>query len=274
MEPTADDPHLNHSALQEPRIVTETGVAARVATIVEPALVDLGYRLVRVKVTAQNGCTVQIMAERPDGTMTVDDCEAVSNAVSPVLDLEDPITGTYNLEISSPGIDRPLVRAGDFARWSGFEARIELALPLEGRKRFRGILRGVTDEAALIELADPAEGADPLVALPMRSIGEARLILTDALVTEALRAAKEAARETHEDASAFDAVNDNLPDDPGPPDGAGKASPGKTSPDKPPAGKGAASSKRPASKHPGGKGGKAHSGKKSNGKESNGRSDG
>ncbi|MGV6871581.1 ribosome maturation factor RimP [Pseudochelatococcus sp. B33] len=256
MEPTADDPHLEGSPLREPRIVTETGVAARVATIVEPVLLDLGYRLVRVKVTAQNGCTVQIMAERPNGAMTVDDCEAVSNAVSPVLDLEDPITGTYNLEISSPGIDRPLVRAGDFARWAGFEARIELTLPLDGRKRFRGILRGIEAETALIELADVAEGADPVVALPLSSIGEARLILTDALVTEALRAAKAAARETGDDEPRPDADNDNAPDDPGPHDGSpaggrkskaglGMAGPGKAG---------------------AGKGGKPHSGKKSNGR--------
>lgn len=269
MEPT-DDPHQN-SPLHEPRIVTETGVAARVASIVEPVLTDLGYRLVRVKVTAQNGATVQIMAERPDGTMTVDDCEVISNAASPVLDLEDPIAGTYNLEISSPGIDRPLVRAGDFARWSGFEARIDLALPLDGRKRFRGLLRGISGDTALIELASPAEGADPVVALPLRSIGEARLILTDALVTEALRAAKAAARETEDGESLPDPDNDNAPDHPGPQDGgpaggkgrAGKAKAGSEKAGSEKAGK----SKSQGDGKPGGD-------KKSNGKKSNGRSDG
>ncbi|MFT0891969.1 ribosome maturation factor RimP [Pseudochelatococcus sp. G4_1912] len=210
MEPTTNDPQL-----LEPRLTTETGVAARVAAIVEPVLLDAGYRLVRVKVNALNGCTVQIMAERPDGNMSVDDCEVVSHAVSPVLDLEDPITSNYNLEISSPGIDRPLVRAGDFRRWMGHEARVDLSLPLNGRKRFRGILRGVEGESALIELPDVAEGAEPVVALPLRSIGEARLILTDALITEALRAAKAAANNT-DDAALPAADNDNAPGEPGP----------------------------------------------------------
>ncbi len=241
--------------------MTETGVAARVASIVEPALIDLGYRLVRVKVTAQNGCTVQIMAERPDGSMTVDDCEVISNGVSPVLDLEDPIASTYNLEISSPGIDRPLMRASDFARWAGFEARIDLALPLDGRKRFRGVLRGVTGDAVLIEPGNVAEGADPVVALPLRSIGEARLILTDALVTEALRAAKAAQRETEESESLPDADNDNAPDpqDDGPSGGIGgndKSKPGKLK-----AGQKSAPGLKGA-----GKGGKTQSGKRPNGR--------
>src|SRR5215212_3111921 len=116
---------------QNERLITETGVAARVAAVAEPVIRDLGFRLVRVKVSAQNGCTVQIMAERDDGTMSVEDCEAVSRAVSPVLDLEDPIERAYNLEISSPGIDRPLVRKQDFARWAGNEAKIETARPVD-----------------------------------------------------------------------------------------------------------------------------------------------
>src|ERR687893_1017755 len=113
----------------EKRLITESGVAARVATIIDPVVQDLGFRLVRVKVTGTNGCTVQIMAERPDGTMSVDDCEVVSRAISPVLDLEDPIGRAYYLEISSPGIDRPLVRASDFERWAGHEVKIEMAVP-------------------------------------------------------------------------------------------------------------------------------------------------
>jgi len=105
---------------RDKRLITESGVAARVAAIVEPVIGDLGFDLVRVRVTPTNGCTVQIMAERPDGTMSVADCETVSRAISPVLDLEDPITQAYYLEISSPGIDRPLVRASDFERWTGY----------------------------------------------------------------------------------------------------------------------------------------------------------
>jgi ribosome maturation factor RimP len=172
---------------RDDRLITETGVAARVAAVVEPVVGDLGFRLVRIKVTGQNGCTVQIMAEREDGTMSVADCEAVSRAVSPVLDLEDPIGRAYYLEVSSPGIDRPLVRAGDFTRWAGYEAKVEMAVPVNGRKRFRGVVRGAEDGEGLIELPDVKEGEDALVRLPLSDIGEARLVLTEELVRESLR---------------------------------------------------------------------------------------
>ncbi|MDJ1158758.1 ribosome maturation factor RimP [Chelatococcus sp. SYSU_G07232] len=174
----------------EARVIGESGVAARVATILEPVIEDLGYRLVRVKVTGLNGCTVQIMAERPDGTMGVDDCEAVSRAVSPVLDLEDPIDRAYHLEISSPGIDRPLVRPSDFLRWAGHEAKIETVLPVAGRKRFRGILRGVEEGAVKLERLDAKPEEESLVALPLGELAGAHLVLTDALITEALRRGK------------------------------------------------------------------------------------
>ena len=150
------------------RLITETGVAARVATIVEPVIADLGFRLVRVKVSGQNGCTVQIMAEREDGTMTVEDCEAVSRSVSPALDVEDPVGRAYHLELSSPGIDRPLVRRQDFERWAGHEAKIEMAVPVAGRKRFRGVIRGVEGEAVVLELPDVKEGEEPLARLRAR----------------------------------------------------------------------------------------------------------
>lgn len=174
----------------EARIVVESGVAARVAAIVEPAIADLGYRLVRVRVTGQNGCTVQIMAERPDGSMTVEGCEAISQAVSPVLDVDDPIQAAYYLEVSSPGIDRPLVRAGDFERWAGHLAKIEMSEPFERRKRFRGILRGVSGPDALLARDDAKSDEERDVAIPMALIAEARLVLTDALVTESLRRGK------------------------------------------------------------------------------------
>ncbi|HVL72509.1 MAG TPA: ribosome maturation factor RimP [Beijerinckiaceae bacterium] len=173
--------------MDEERLITETGVAARVAAIAEPVVADLGFRLVRVKISGTNGCTVQIMAERPDGTMTVEDCEAASRALSPVLDLEDPIEGAYNLEVSSPGIDRPLVRVGDFERWTGHEAKIEMAAPVAGRKRFRGTIRGVEGEALLVQLPDAKAGEDPIARLPLSDLGEARLVLTDDLVRESLR---------------------------------------------------------------------------------------
>jgi ribosome maturation factor RimP len=185
---TTDDP--------EARFYGETGAAARVAAIVEPVLADLGFRLVRVKLSGTNGTTLQIMAERPDGAMSVEDCETVSRAVSPALDVEDPISQAYNLEVSSPGIDRPLVRPADFDRWAGYEVKLELALPLadggahDGRKRFRGLVRGTEGGFALVELPDVKEGAELLVRLPFRDIAEARLVLTDELVRESLRRGK------------------------------------------------------------------------------------
>ena len=172
---------------QNERLITESGVAARVAAVAEPVIQDLGFRLVRVKVSGLNGCTVQIMAEREDGTMTVEDCEAVSRALSPVFDLEDPVERAYNLEVSSPGIDRPLVRVQDFARWSGHEAKIEMAAPVDGRKRFRGVIRGVEGGTVRLDLSDVKEGDERLVRLPLSDLADARLVLTDELVRESLR---------------------------------------------------------------------------------------
>jgi ribosome maturation factor RimP len=177
----------------ESRIVTETGIEARIAHIVEPAIVGLGYRLVRVKLSGTNGATLQIMAERPDGTMTVGDCERVSRDLSPVLDVEDPVERNYYLEVSSPGIDRPLVRRSDFERWAGQVAKIELARPLDGRKRFRGALVGLRDDRVGLTLDDRPPDMDP-VWLPIGEIAEARLVLTDALVRETLARQKREAR--------------------------------------------------------------------------------
>lgn len=177
------------SDLAEPRLTGETGVGAQVARVVEGPLQGLGFRLVRVKVSAQNGCTVQIMLERPDGTCTIDDCEAASRVLSPILDLDDPVGGAYNLEMSSPGIDRPLVRVSDFARWAGHEAKVELAVPMDGRKRFRGILGAPDAEGRTvpIDLPDVKEGLPSRIMLPLRDLAEAHLVLTDELVRESLR---------------------------------------------------------------------------------------
>jgi ribosome maturation factor RimP len=180
----------------EDRLIRETGVAARVAHIVEPVLGDLGYRLVRVKVTSQNGCTVQIMAERPDGTMNVEDCEAASKAISPVLDVEDPIERAYYLEMSSPGIDRPLVRLEDFSRWAGHTAKIEMEALIYGRKKFRGTLLGIEGGNARLERDDVKEGEEKTVLLPVADMAEARLVLTDALIEETLKRGKAAERQT------------------------------------------------------------------------------
>lgn len=182
----------------EPRLIVEPGLPARVASIAEPVIEQLGYRLVRVKVSASEGCTIQIMAERPDGSMTVEDCETVSRALSPVFDVNEPIDRAYRLEISSPGLDRPLVRKSDFERHAGYVVKIEMEMPVNGRKRFRGVLAGVDGEATKLRLDDVPEGEEAEVMLPIADMGEAKLVLTDDLVTEALRREKAAKRELRE----------------------------------------------------------------------------
>jgi ribosome maturation factor RimP len=191
----------------EPRIVTERGLEARIANIVEPVISGLGYRLVRVKLSAMNGTTLQIMAERPDGTMTVDDCEVLSRDLSPTLDVEDPIDRAYHLEISSPGIDRPLVRRSDFEQWGGHLAKIELAQMLNGRKRFRGKLAGVEGEAVRVAL-DSASAGESHAMVPLAEIEEAKLVLTDELIKESTHRQKppaEAASTETDDAGAHSA---------------------------------------------------------------------
>jgi len=173
---------------EEPRLITEPGRAARVAVLAEPVLASLGFRLVRVRISGFAGCTVQIMAERPDGTMNIEDCEAVSRALSPVFDVADPIEGSYRLEISSPGIDRPLVRRSDFDRYAGHVAQIEMQAPIDGRKRFRGELQGTEGECARIGCDDSND-----ILLRIDDMAEARLVLTDALVAESLRKSKQRA---------------------------------------------------------------------------------
>ncbi len=200
---------------RERRLIIEPGLAARVATIAEPVLEGLGFRLVRARVSGLAGCTVQIMAERPDGTMTIDDCETVSRALSPVLDVADPIDRAYRLEISSPGIDRPLVRLSDFDRHAGHVVKIEMANAIGGRKRFRGILLGTEGEAARLKREDVAAGEPEDVLLPIEDMAEARLVLTDALIEESLRRGKLAEREAREGASQI--VQDNEPGGPMPP---------------------------------------------------------
>jgi ribosome maturation factor RimP len=205
-------PMTDEAAMQnEERLVTETGVDARIAEIVEPLIQSLGMRLVRVRQSGQNGLTVQIMAERNDGTMNVEDCEAVSRAISPALDVEDPVEKAYHLEISSPGIDRPLVRKSDFVRWEGHLARCDASVLINGRKRFRGYIRDVTETGFSVERDQPAYGEENLAVIPFSALAEAKLVLTDELVRESLRADKAA--------KAADAANENdagdNPEDPG-----------------------------------------------------------
>ncbi len=177
------------------RIIRESGMDARVAAIVQPVLRAIGYRLVRVRLFGQNGLTLQIMAEREDGTMTVEDCEAVSRAVSPALDVEDPIEKAYHLEVSSPGIDRPLVRKSDFANWIGHLVKVETSVLVAERKRFRGKIAEVDADSVLIQRDQAAYGEEPVVRVPFETIAEARLVLTDDLIREALTKDKKARQE-------------------------------------------------------------------------------
>ena len=176
----------------EPRLIVETGLDRRVAEIIEPTIEQIGYRLVRVRLSAQNGSTLQIMAERPDGTMTVEDCEKVSTAVSPVLDVEDPIDKAYHLEVSSPGIDRPMVRKSDFTRWLGHIVKCETSILVDNRKRFRGKIAAADETGFTLERDQPAYGEEPTVVIPFTALAEGKLILTDDLIRDALTADKKA----------------------------------------------------------------------------------
>ena len=172
----------------EPRLATEVGAARKIAELTEPVLEDLGYRLVRLRVTGDGGCTLQIMAERPDGTMNVSDCETVSRTLSPIYDVEDILPGEYYLEVSSPGIDRPLVRPSDFERWKDQEAKIELTQLFEGRKRYRGIVKGFREGSVILEPIDAEDDKD--VELPFELLSSARLVLTDQLIATATKSSK------------------------------------------------------------------------------------
>ncbi len=174
----------------EERLISEPGRAARIAALAESVLAELDYRLVRVRISAAAGCTVQIMAERPDGTMSIEDCEAASRALSPVLDAADPIEGPYRLEISSPGIDRPLVRRSDFDRYAGQVAQVEMLVPVDGRRRFRGELVGAEGECVRLRCREGAAAEQTEVLLPIDGMTEARLVLTEALIAASLRRSK------------------------------------------------------------------------------------
>jgi ribosome maturation factor RimP len=179
----------------ERRLIVDSGVAARVAAIAEPVIESVGYRLVRVRISGSDGCTVQVMAERPDGTMKIEDCEAVSRALSPIFDVADPVDGAYRLEVSSPGLDRPLVRRSDFERYAGHLVKIEMAVVMDGRRRFRGTLLGTVGGSARIRRDDVAAEEAGEVLLPIEDMSEAKLVLTDALIAESLRRGKAADRE-------------------------------------------------------------------------------
>ena len=176
------------------RIVQEGGLDARIARIVEPIVEDMGYHLVRVRVSGHNGTTVQVMAERHDGTMSVEDCEALSRAIGPVLDVEDPIDRAYHLEVSSPGIDRPLVRRTDFALWAGHLMKLETREAVGGRRRHRGRIVSVGGDGFVLEADSVSYGGEARVAVPFSLVQDARLVLTDELIRDSLRADKAARR--------------------------------------------------------------------------------
>ena len=199
--------------LTEKRFIKETGLEARIARIVEPVANDLGYALVRIKITPENGCTLQIMAEDANGRFNITDCEKLSTDLSPVLDVEDPIDREYHLEVSSPGIDRPLVRRRDFERFIGHEAKIELSDMINGRKRFRGDIKETDEESVTITLPDAPGGTDPDHRLLFVNIAEAKLVMTDKLFEMARQEQEQNPIDDDETETVEYAVADNDDDD-------------------------------------------------------------
>ncbi|EEW24968.1 ribosome maturation factor RimP [Rhodobacter ferrooxidans] len=165
-------------------LIAKTAIDRRLAEIVTPAIEGLGFELVRIRLMGGKVRTLQIMAERPDGGIVVDECAAISTAVSAILDVEDPVEENYILEVSSPGIDRPLTRLKDFDTWQGYEARIETTELIDGRRRFKGELRGIQGDEVLIEIE---EG---IIGLQFDWLSDAKLVLTDELIAEMLRQRK------------------------------------------------------------------------------------
>lgn len=169
------------------RFARETGMAAQVAALAEPVVEELGFRLVRVNVSGRDGGTVQVMIDRGQAQITVDDCAAVSRRLSPLLDAHDPMPSKYRLEVSSPGIDRPLVRPRDFVTFAGFEAKVELTEMIEGRKRFRGEIEGFEAGEVKLRVRQRPDQEPQIIGLPVALIGQARLVLTEALIRASLR---------------------------------------------------------------------------------------
>lgn len=182
-------------------LIAKTHIDRRMAEIITPVIEDLGFELVRVRLMSGKTKTLQIMAERPEGGIEVDDCAAISTAVSAVLDVEDPIEDMYTLEVSSPGIDRPLTRLKDFEVWDGYEAKIETTEMIDGRRRFKGKLAGVADGEVLVEIEEKGELI--IIGLAFDWLSDAKLVLTDELISEMLKARKEAGVLNE---SAFDSI--------------------------------------------------------------------
>lgn len=186
-------------------LIAKTAIDRRMAEIITPVIEDLGFELVRVRLQGGKTATLQIMADRPEGGINVDDCGSISVAVSATLDVEDPLEEAYHLEVSSPGIDRPLTRMKDFEAFEGYEARLETDQPIDGRKRWKGILAGTEGEEVLINIEE--DGETQTIGLHFDWLSDAKLVLTDELIREMLRQKKEAGVEIDNlDESSFDAI--------------------------------------------------------------------
>lgn len=177
-------------------LIAKAAIDKRMAEIIAPVIADLGCELVRVRLMTGKRTILQIMAEKPDGGIEVDDCARISTEVGAILDVEDPIEGDYALEVSSPGIDRPLTRLKDFEVWQGYEAKLQTSEMIDGRKRFKGELRGVEDNEVLIEIP---EG---IIGLQFDWLEDAKLVLTDELIADTLKARKDGGF----DEDAFDEI--------------------------------------------------------------------
>ncbi|MEC8518551.1 MAG: ribosome maturation factor RimP [Pseudomonadota bacterium] len=167
------------------------GPAAPLLSLVAPVVQDSGLELLRIRITGQDGEQVlQIMADRDEGMITVEDCERISRSISAVLDVEDPLKGQYILEVSSPGMARPLCRPKDFIRWAGFEAKLELSCAFDGRKRFRGVLSGYEDGEVLMDVPLDGHEETPTLGFKFKDISEARLVANDEMIADALKRQK------------------------------------------------------------------------------------
>ncbi|GAA5075893.1 ribosome maturation factor RimP [Roseibacterium beibuensis] len=174
-------------------LIAKTAIDRRMAEILIPVIEGLGFEVVRIRLQGGNTKTLQIMAERPEGGIEVDDCAEISNAISAVLDVEDPLEDAYTLEVSSPGIDRPLTRLRDFETFEGYEAKIETTDMIDGRRRFKGVLAGVEGDEVLINIDGEGKNAEPVtIGLHYDWLSDAKLVLTDDLIKEMLKSRKEA----------------------------------------------------------------------------------
>jgi ribosome maturation factor RimP len=178
------------AAVPTERFLRETGPAAELAALVEPVLEDMGFRLVRIAMSKRDGGTIQIMADKAQGTINVDDCAQISRRISPLLDAHDPIEGRYYLEVSTPGIDRILVRPSDFEDWASYEVKVEVKELIDGRRRFRGILEGYADGEMRLEVKLDEQSESQVIGIPIELIHDAKLVLTDELIRASLAKAK------------------------------------------------------------------------------------